>query len=134
MKHHLIIDSCVYLSYARYKKLYRISYCVLDYGLQVFIDSFLLSELKKNLPKMLFKTGLDVQEALDEIEGFTIMKETIPIFSKSPDPKDNFLFNLAIQTQSEVIVTKEKVLLSFNESPVQIHDIKWFKETYPVNL
>ncbi len=52
----------------------------------------------------------------------------------SPDPKDNFLFDLAIQTNSDVIVTKEKALLSFGNSPVAIHDIKWFKETFPVPL
>jgi len=134
MKNHIIIDSCVYLSYARFKKLYRISYCVLDYGLQVYIDSNLFDELKKNLPKVLFLNGHNVKEALDEIEKFTTLVEIIPIYTKSPDTKDNFLFDLAIQTQSEVIVTKEKVLLSFKESPVPIHDIKWFKETYPVNL
>ena len=105
MKNHIIIDSCVYLSYARFKKLYRISYCVLDYGLQVYIDSNLFDELKKNLPKVLFLNGHNVKDALDEIEKFTTPVEIIPIFTKSPDSKDNFLFDLAIQTQSEVIVT-----------------------------
>jgi len=33
-----------------------------------------------------------------------------------------------------VIVTKEKALLDFAQSPVPVHDIKWFKETYPVGL
>ncbi len=134
MKNRLVIDTSVYLSYARYKKLYRLSYCVEDYGLNLFVNPILLEELVRNLPRILLLSGHDPQEALNEILEFTTLVQTIPIFSKSPDPKDNFLFDLTIQTQSEVIVTKEKVLLSFNESPVQIHDIKWFKETYPANL
>ncbi len=134
MKHHFVIDSCVYLSYARYKKLYRISYCVVDYGLQIFINKILLAELKRNLPKMLQHSRLDVQAAIDEIIEFSILVDTIPIFTDSPDSKDNFLFDLALQTKSEVIVTKERVLLDFVESPVAIHDIKWFKETFPVDL
>ena len=62
------------------------------------------------------------------------MFEVKTVFNNSPDSKDNFLFDLALQTASEVIVTKEKALLNFAESPVLIHDIKWFKEKYPVAL
>ena len=134
MKNRLVIDTSVYLSYARYKKLYRLSYCVEEYELNLFVNHILLEELVRNLPRILLLNGHDPQEALNEILEFTTLVQTIPIFSKSPDPKDNFLFDLAIQTQSDVIVTKEKILLDFKESPVLIHDIKWFKETYPVNL
>jgi len=107
---------------------------VVDYGLQVFINDILLGELKKNLPKMLSHLEVDAQAAFDEILEFTTFVETVPVFQNSPDPKDNFLFDLALQTNSEVIVTKEKALLSFSESPITIHDIKWFKEKFPVDL
>ena len=76
----------------------------------------------------------DVQATSDEIVEFTLLMDTIPSFINSPDIKDNFLFNLVIQTKIEMIVTKEKELLDFVESPVPLHDIKWFKETYPVDL
>ena len=58
----------------------------------------------------------------------------IPDFNRSPNPTDNFLFDLAIQTWSEVFVTKETAMVDFEESPVAIHNIKWFKETIPVPL
>ncbi len=134
MKNLLVIDTSVYLNYARHKKLYRLSYCVEDYGLNLFVDDNLLKELERNLTKVLFFQGHDPSEALEEILEFTTLVQTIPIFTQSPDPKDNFLFDLALQTNSEVIVTEEKALLGFVESPVPIHDIRWFKETYPVNL
>ncbi|MFP5042565.1 hypothetical protein [Parasediminibacterium sp. JCM 36343] len=42
------------------------------------------------------------------------------------------LRTFASQPAGFVIVTKEKALLNFAVSPVAIHDIKWFKETFPV--
>ncbi len=71
---------------------------------------------------------------LKAIKEATIITVTLPTFTKSPDPKDNFLFDLALQTGSEVIVTQEKALLSFANCPIPIKSLKWFKETYPVQL
>ena len=42
--------------------------------------------------KFLLWTG---DEVLNKIKSFTNYVETIPIFSNSPDSKDNFLFDLA---------------------------------------
>ena len=134
MKQHFVIDSSVFLSYAAYNKLYRLENAVEKYGLKVYINATLLDELEKNLPKVLRSTNLTTPIAIDIIIAISTSVEIIPQFTLSPDPKDNFLFDLALQTNSEVIVTKEKALLNFIESPVPIHDIKWFKETYPVDL
>ncbi|MEJ7736628.1 MAG: hypothetical protein WKF97_04305 [Chitinophagaceae bacterium] len=71
---------------------------------------------------------------LRAIKEATIFTVTQPQFNDSPDPKDNFLFDLALQTGSEVIVTQEKALLHFTSSPVPIHNLKWFKENFPVPL
>ncbi len=71
---------------------------------------------------------------LKAVKEATIFSITQPAFTKSPDPKYNFLFDLALQTNSEVIVTQEKALLSFENSPVPIRNLKWFKETYPIPL
>ncbi|MFP5041070.1 hypothetical protein [Parasediminibacterium sp. JCM 36343] len=91
-------------------------------------------KLEKNLPKIGWTKTTNTKEDLDTIKSFTTLVEKFPYFTDSPDIKDNFLFDLVIQTNSEIIVTKEKALLEFIESPVAIHDIKWFKETYPVPL
>jgi predicted nucleic acid-binding protein len=103
------------------------------YALVLYVDNNLLAEIEKNL-LLILKAPEKVNRMMEEIKDITISFTTIPIFINSPDPKDNFLFDLAIQTNSEVIVTQEKVLLDFAESPVAIHNIKWFKETFPVPL
>lgn len=134
MKHHLVIDTSVYLTYAAYGKLYRIADAVYTYGLILYADNQLLIEFENNIKKLSLYMPINVEEGIDNLKKFISIIETIPKFKLSPDPKDNFLFDLAIQTNSEVIVTKEKALLGFQASPVPIHDIQWFKETYPVDL
>jgi uncharacterized protein len=60
--------------------------------------------------------------------------KTSDIFNKSPDPKDNFLFDLAIQTESEVIVSDERILSGFEETPVPVRSLGWFKDTFPIDI
>ncbi len=134
MKKHFVLDSTVFLTYSSYNKVSRLIYASNHYGLTIYINQELLAELKRNLPKVIKVSGLSPDDVLLNILNFTTFVETQKKFTNSPDPKDNFLFDLALQTQREVIVTQEKMLLSFGESPVPIHDLKWFKETYPVPL
>jgi predicted nucleic acid-binding protein len=113
--------------------LYRIADAVLTYELEIYVDKNLMAEIVRNARKITENT-LIARKIEHDIRQFTYQVNTIPSFTNSPDPKDNFLFDLALQTNSEVIVTKERALLNFTESPIPIHDIKWFKETYPVEL
>ena len=134
MKRHFVIDTSVLITYASYGKLYRLANMIGTYNMKVFVNAHLLNEFGKNLQKVLNKRNIDIEEEIRSVLDFATLVETIPIFSISPDPKDNFLFDLALQTDSEVIVTKEKLLLNFVESPIPIHDIKWFKEMFLVGL
>jgi predicted nucleic acid-binding protein len=71
---------------------------------------------------------------IETINAATFYFETEQSFSGSPDPKDNFLFNLAIQTGSELIASEEKILLNWQESPVPVHNITWFKENFFIDI
>lgn len=134
MNNHFVIDTSVYLTYAAYDKIYRLENAVTMYELVVYINEQLLDELQNNLPRVIAANDASIKKVLNTIASFTVNKDVNAIFNASPDPKDNFLFDLALQTDSEVIVTQEKVLLGFTKSPVAIRDIKWFKETFPVPL
>ena len=129
-----MIDTSVYLTYAAYNKVYRLVSAIDEYDLQVFINDEILVELENNLAKCIRVADAQPRIIVEAIRKATIFKTTIFAFKGSPDPKDNFLFDLALQTGSEVIVTQEKALLGFKNSPVPIHDLKWFKENYPVPL
>ena len=134
MKKALVVDTSVFLTYAAYDKIYRLVDAILLYDLEVFVNDKLLNEIERNIFKSIRVENANPILIFESIKENTKLVTTIPTFTQSPDPKDNFLFDLAIQTNSEILVTQEKALLSFKESPVVIHDLKWFKETYPVPL
>ena len=113
--------------------MYRLIDAFNKYEIDVFVNQNLLNEIERNINKNV-EVIVDTKEVMDYITSSCILFEITPTFTQSPDPKYNFLFDLAIQTNSEILVTQEKALLNFENSPVKIHDLKWFKETYPVGL
>lgn len=134
MRRKLVLDTCVFLTYASYNKLYRLVFAIDKYDLEMFVNEELMDEMENNIPKVIRVAGITTQDILHQVNLITTNVNTVPAFRKSPDPKDNFLFDLAIQTGSEVIITKEKILLGYSESPVPIRDIAWFKQTFEVPL
>lgn len=132
----LVIDTSVFINYTRHQKLYRIINTILTYDLSVYVSSALIDELEKNIPvTSVVELPQSVYDGyVETIKASCIIFEPVLQYKNSPDAKDNFLFDLALQTNSEIIVTKEKALLNFANSPIPIHDIKWFKETYPLPL
>ena len=106
MNKKIVIDSSVYLSYVAYGKIYRLLDAIITYNLIVYVNQELLSELYKNIPKVIRVEGILAGEILNAIKIHSIEFITLSGFKGSPDPKDNFLFDLALQTGSEVIVTQ----------------------------
>ena len=134
MKKALVVDTSVFLTYAAYDKIYRLIDAIDKYDLIVYVNDELLNEIERNLVNSVRAENADPKLIFESIKENTVLVKIENSYTQSPDPKDNFLFDLAIQTNSEILVTQEKVLLNFENSPVKIHDLKWFKETYPVAL
>jgi uncharacterized protein len=128
-----VIDTSVYFTYAFYGKLYKLFDVIEKRNLEVYIDNFLIAELERNFSKKIKIDAPTINALMSQLKEITIFHNTTLHFSNCPDPKDNFLFDLALQTNSEVIVTQEKALLNWSDSPVIIHDLKWFKENYAVD-
>ena len=133
---HLVIDTSVYINYTRHQKLYRLADTILTYDLVIYISPDLIDELERNIP---LTSAVELPQFVYEgylhtIKSVCVFFEPVTQYAGSPDQKDNFLWDLALQTNSEIIVTKEKALLDFTNSTIPVHDIKWFKETYPVSL
>ena len=134
MKRRFVLDTSVILKYATHAKLYRLLSIVIKYQIIIYVNDSLIEELNRNLPKVIKAPAIPHGEIMEEILFLTTYVETKEIFLLSPDPKDNFLFDLAIQTGSEVIVSDEKKLLAFSESPVPVKSLGWFKENFPIEL
>lgn len=134
MNRKFVLDTSVLLKYATHRKLYRLLNIVMKYKIVIYLKDTLITELQKNLPKVIKSPTIPYSEILEDILFLTTYFPTKELYDKSPDPKDNFLFDLAIQSGSEVIVSDEKKLLAFPESPVPVRSLGWFKETFPVEL
>ncbi len=50
----------------------------------------------------------------------------------SPDPKDNYLFDLSLQNNCLVIVSDDSELLQFILKPVPVHTSVWFLKHFPL--
>ena len=102
---HLVIDTSVYINYTRHQKLYRLVDAILTYDLVVYISSYLIDELERNIP---LTTAVELPQFvydgyLNTIKSICIFFQPVSQYNDSPDPKDNFLWDLALQTNSEII-------------------------------
>ncbi len=49
---------------------------------------------------------------------------------KCPDPDDDYLFDIALSAHAKLLVTGEKALLNWSESPVEIISLSMFKKLF----
>ena len=95
-----------------------------------------LSELKEVITRKKFKSkNFNVEKLIDFYTGITEFCKTKPLFNKCPDPKDNFIFDLAIQGKANYIVSGDKKVL---ETPLKSKtlisiSLTTFKEKFRTN-
>lgn len=130
MMRKFIIDTSVYINFSWYNKIRRLIEAIIKNNLQVFTNEQLVKELEKNIPLTLKVDDIHPNLIIETIKAATFYFETEELFTGCPDPKDNFLFDLALQTGSELIVSEEKILLNWKNSPVPVYSIHWFKEHF----
>ena len=130
----LVIDANIFVAYAMYGKIERLAEAILTYNLEVFIDRGLLEEIHRTLskPGMLRSDRFTADDIVELIQAITYLEETSYSYALSPDPEDNFLFDIALQHRCHVIITNETSLLHFKQSPVRIYNLEWFKNNFPV--
>jgi len=130
---NLVLDTNVFVTYARYGRLQNLVQCVLYHQLNLLVDGTLLAEIDDVLrrPGVLKADVITAGDVVPFIREFTIRVVTRTAYTLSPDPEDNYLFDIALQYKALVIVTDEKALLNFGASPVAIRSLQWFKENFP---
>ena len=98
-----IIDTSVFIIFSRYNKISRLIEALILNNIIVYINKQLLEELMKNIPLTLKAKDVNPILIIETIKTATFYFETVDSFKNCPDSKDNFLFDLAIQTGSEVL-------------------------------
>ncbi len=95
----------MFINYTRHQKLYRLINAILTYDLSVYLSSYLIDELERNIP---ITSAVELPQFIydgyiETIIASCIIFDPILQYKESPDAKDNFLFDLALQTNSEII-------------------------------
>jgi putative PIN family toxin of toxin-antitoxin system len=90
-----------------------------------------LEEFQEVLSRKKFqKYGVDVNLAIAFYKNVTTYCATQPLFTDCPDPKDNFLFDLALQGNAKYLVSGDKKVLDtpVNSETLHITTLTGFKE------
>jgi len=132
-KNSFVLDVNIWISHIIKHKLYELSDLVLENELVVYRCKKLSDELFDVLhrPKHYKKTESFIKEYIHLYHILTIDFPIYLNFIGCPDPKDNYLFDLAMQSQADYLVTGDKTVLATPiNPPPQIISFNKFREIF----
>jgi putative PIN family toxin of toxin-antitoxin system len=130
----IVLDANIFVSQAIYGKMGALLERAIKYNFVYVVNNHLLNEVHKTLlkPALSKYFTMPIEEVLDIISLMTMNYVSDYRFQLSPDPNDNFLFDLALKTRSYFIITAEKSLLTMINPHVKVYDMAWFKSNFPI--
>ena len=128
----LILDSNVWAIYAYGNKLNRLASLSAKENLIIFVSGQILKEVFTTCSKQIFQErGINPSEVIEVVKLSSQLVYYKPLFQLSPDPNDNFLFDMYFQWYGDIIITEEKALWHFWRTEINVRNIKWLKENFP---
>jgi putative PIN family toxin of toxin-antitoxin system len=130
MGNKTVFDTNIWISYmitAKYDELET----MLTNNVNFLRSTPSLAELQEVISRKKFqKYKVDIDKTIAFYINLTEFCETKPLFKDSPDPKDNFLFDLAIQGKANYLVSGDKKVLetTIKSKILKISTLKVFKE------
>jgi putative PIN family toxin of toxin-antitoxin system len=109
-----VFDVNVFVSYIIKDRMSEIFDMVFDSNIQLYSNDEMRDELKEVLgrPKFVKYLSAPLEYYIDFFDKVTVAHHTTPVFEECADPKDNYLFDLAYQTESEYLVSGDKKVLA----------------------
>jgi len=131
----VVIDTSVWVSIIRNNELFNMLNLIKLNDLKIYICGELLTELFDVFyrPKHYEKFNIQIDDFFNLFEFVTT---TFSIkqnrnFTDCPDPKDNYLFDIAIQSQADYLVTGDKTVLDTPiKPPTKIISFTEFREMF----
>ena len=116
MGNRTVFDTNIWISYMISAKYDELESMLTD-NVHFLRSAPSLAELQEVLSRKKFqKYKVDVDKTIAFYINLTEFCETKPLFKDCPDPKDNFLFDLAIQGKADYLVSGDKKVL---ETPLK---------------
>ncbi len=129
MPSKIVIDTNVWISYFISKRFLEITQLIIDSDCQVFTCEELIDEIIDVISRKKFKNQVTfpIDFYIQLHKKLTTYQKIQIQFTGSPDLKDDFLYDLAIQTNSKILVTDDKKLLAFKNIYAEAISLASFK-------
>ncbi|MDR2144866.1 MAG: putative toxin-antitoxin system toxin component, PIN family [Tannerella sp.] len=111
MENRTVFDTNIWISYMIAAKYDELETMLTD-NVHFLRSVPALAELREVLTRKKFqKYNIDVEKTIAFYINLTEFCDTKPMFNGCPDPKDNFLFDLAIQGKANYLVSGDRKVL-----------------------
>ena len=128
----VVVDANVWIKYARIKNIAPLLDLFMGYNFLPVVNNYLLSEIFNVVSDNKWMHPADIERMIHFIRKIADVYAEKAVYALSPDPKDNYLFDLAVQNSCIFIISDDTELLHFNLKPVPVHSTNWFLKTFPV--
>lgn len=122
------IDSSVWVKYAGHFKIATLLNCINTNSLVVFADNYLLSEIHEALVTGFDFSFSEADKAIHLVESISLITAPRNVYRFSPDPKDNYLYDICIQNNCMYLITNDKELLMDKHAPFLRKTDAWLKK------
>jgi putative PIN family toxin of toxin-antitoxin system len=131
MGNRTVFDTNIWISYFLSEKFSELIELRRERHIRFLRSTSSLSELKEVITRKKFKSkNFNIEKLVDFYNGITEFCETRPLFNDCSDPKDNFLFDLAMQGKASYLVSGDKKVLEtpLNNKTLILTTLTAFKE------
>ena len=131
MENRTVFDTNIWISYFLGEKFSELIALRRECGVLFLRSTPSLSELKDVITRKKFMSkNFNVEKLIDFYKGITVYYETKPLLKDCLDPKDNFLFDLALQGEASFLVSGDKKVLNtpLENKTISLATLTVFKE------
>lgn len=129
MERKIILDVNIWISIFLKRRFDEFLEISITNNIDFISDENLRNELIDVISRKKFSKEFSVEDIVNAIEFFddlTIFVSTEKKFQGSPDIKDDYLFDLANQSETKTIVTGDKKLLDFKTGNISVITLSEF--------
>ena len=128
----IVIDANVWIRFARSKDIKPLVQRMLLYNFVPIVNNYLLAETFGAIIELKWMNEKQAMIIVKLITSISITRSEKAVYALSPDYKDNYLFDLAIQNNCVFIISDDLNLLSFKMKPLPVQSCNWFLKQFPL--
>jgi putative PIN family toxin of toxin-antitoxin system len=128
----IVVDANVWIRFLRNSHNNPIVNCMKAYDIEVITNNYLLSEVFDALVNNKWMSDKLATQTIEIIRTICTSATENAVYGISPDPEDNYLFDLAIQNNCSFLVSNDTELLNFKLKPIPVYTSNWFLKHFPL--